>query len=218
MLLSSKPHKTTDNNWKLVRKDGVPTLFWWDMVQPCIKVGLIPGLLSTEWNLWTLANKLVKAEMSLPMLSGNPLSAEGNHRVSTVVCYPGRNHELYWFTVGFNQRCSGVSHTALPVFFGIVGLIRIRVTVGCSWNHSPFFFFVKQKNNIQRGHWNMIKFILGYNTVAGKGSQTGTPAWYWWYVGLVCFLEKKITSERLEFWLGGAKATEEEKRKFGKEL
>lgn len=61
----------------------------------------------------------------------------------------------------------------------------------------------------------MIKFILGYNTVAGKGSQTGTPGWY---VGLVCFLEKKITSERLEFWLGGAKATEEEKRKFGKEL
>lgn len=42
----------------------------------------------------------------------------------------------------------------------------------------------------------MIKFILGYNTVAGKGSQTGTPGWY---VGLVCFLEKKITSERLEF-------------------
>lgn len=88
--------------------------------------------------------------MSLPMLSGNPLSAEGNHRVSTVVCYPGRNHELYWFTVGFNQRCSGVSHTALPVFLGIVGLIRIRVTVGCSWNHSPFFFFLLNKRTTSR--------------------------------------------------------------------
>lgn len=57
-----------------------------------------------------------------------------------MVCYPGRNHELHWFTAAFNQRCGGVSHTALPVVLGIVGLIWVCVSVGCSWNHSPFFF------------------------------------------------------------------------------
>lgn len=97
-LLLNNPPRTIDNNWEIVKIDAVPTFFRWDMVYPCIKVGLIPGLSSTEWNLWTLTNKLLKTEMSLPVLFWNPLFKQTTYRVGTMVCYPGRDHELHQFT------------------------------------------------------------------------------------------------------------------------